>query len=315
MFVQSADVRGRFYRNFASLVNAGVPIIEALESLRAGLKTRDHQEYESFLNAVRSGQPIHRAMAHFASLDRALVKVGETNGTLVDTLRYLASYYDERHVIGRNLKNALGKPAFLIVTSIFLRDLPKLVGGELTLALYFLRAIVPLTVLAIIAFFLIQITSRTDGSFLLPIPWLGPKVQRFSLERFFLCLELGIRSGCSIDTSLDLASSMINNADLKRAVAQTRARQTKLGFANALAQTRAFDERYIADLRTGEQTGQLDETCHRIRNDLREQNLETIEQLKEWMPKIIYLLAAVYVAWGIVQSFTAIMNQAFSRLP
>lgn len=315
MFGQSADARSRFYRNFASLINAGVPIIEALESLSQGLKDRDRSFYEAFLQFVRSGQPLHRAMAQFPPLDRALVRVGEVNGTLTETLRYLANYYEERHALGRSFRSALVKPAFLIVASVFLGDLPKLVAGEFTLRLYLLRTLPPIAVLVGCGIVLIEYTSRTDGAYLRKLPMIGKKAEKFALERFFLCLELGIRSGCSLDTALDLASAMVASPKLKLAVTQTRARQTKLGFAGALTQTRAFDERYLADLRTGERAGQLDEACFRIRKDLREQNLETIEQFKDWMPKFIYLLAALYVAWGIVRSYTEIMNQAFRNMP
>lgn len=315
MVGQNALHRSQNYRNFATLINAGVPIIDGLESIALGLRGRDRNELEKTLRSLRGGLPLHRAVPEGSPLDRSLLKLGEANGNLTEILNYLASYYEERSNIQKAMKSACLKPAFLILSSLLLGSLPQLVSGELNFAQYLLKTVPPLLIVVSLGATLVQFIRSTDGAFLLKIPWIGKKVENFSLERFFLGLLVSYKAGASLDSALELSYSMVAIPNLRVAIQKTRARQGKMGFAAALATTQVIRERHLAELRTGEMAGTLETAFERIRQELRRENLDSIDQFVTWTPKIIYFLAMVYVGWGIVSSFRTILDKTFKEIP
>lgn len=316
MIANAPLLRSQGYRNFATLLHAGVPVIEALESIAAGLRAREREDLAKIVKLIQGGLPLHQAMSiRLPVLDCSLLKVGETNGNLTEILNYLSNYYEERHTLQKAVRSAFFKPGFLLFSSLCLGSLPQLVSGEFSAKVYLIKTAIPILILATFALILIQFVKKTDGAFLLPLPWIGKKVENFSLERFFLSLALSFKSGCSLDTALHLASHIVANPRLIRAAQQTRARQGKMGFANALATTQIIRERHLAELRTGEFAGTLDTAFERIRQEMRRENLATIEQFVAWTPRVIYFFAVLYVGWGIVSSFKSIMEKTMKEIP
>ena len=307
--------RSQGYRNFATLIDAGIPINEGLQSIAQSLQGEDRKNLELIIAKISRGSPLHTAMSDLPPLDRAIVRVGETNGKISDTLRYLASYYEERNTIEKAMKSAAVKPALLIASSLFLGDLPALIGSQITFKHYLLTSLGPLAVIFALGYFAFQYLRATDGAFLLNLPWIGKKAEAFNLERFFLCLGLCFKAGCDIGTALDLASGMITSPQLKRAIQQTKARFGKVGLAPALASTGVFRERQILEVRTAEMAGTLDTAFERIRADLRAENLATIQLFIDWAPRVIYFFATIYVVYGIISGFQKNMAETLKQIP
>ena len=307
--------RSQGYRNFATMMDAGIPTIESLQSIAQSLKGEERQNIELMVQKISRGSPLYAALAHLPPLDRAIVRVGETNGKLADVLRYLASYYEERNTIEKAMKAAATKPALLIASSLFLGDLPALVGSKITFAHYLLTSLGPLAVIAALSYFAFEYLRSTDGAFLLNLPWIGKKAEAFNLERFFLCVGLCFKAGCDLNTALDLASGMINSPNLRRAIQQAKGRFGKIGLAPALASTGAFRERQILELKTAEMSGTLDSAFERIRSDLRTENLATVQLFIDWLPRVIYFFATLYVVYGIISGFQHQMAETMKQIP
>jgi type II secretory pathway component PulF len=55
---------------------------------------------------------------------------------------------------------------------------------------------------------------------------------------------------------------------------------------------------------TGERTGTLDESCRRLAVWHREEGSRQLKALAEWVPKLVYLLVAGFVAWQVIRFWT-----------
>lgn len=88
----------RFYRTVALLLDAGIPLIRALEMASSLLAPRENAELDSVRERVRTGLTLSAAMANTALLTpiaESLIKVGERSGKLGEMMERIARFLDE----------------------------------------------------------------------------------------------------------------------------------------------------------------------------------------------------------------------------
>ena len=99
----------RLAQNLATLYRAGVPLISSLQLCRALVGNRILEEgIVSVEAAVNAGSPMHEAMKEdpvFSRLMVRMVAVGETTGSLGDSLHHVADYYND--IVPRQVKKLL----------------------------------------------------------------------------------------------------------------------------------------------------------------------------------------------------------------
>ncbi len=118
----SAEQLAELWRNLAVLLDAGVPLANALEvCLRqqvGGIQVLVRQLHES----VQSGQSFADAVARHRTwvddLTIAIIRVGEHSGTLATSLAELADFQSRRQAVSSKLKTAFIYPAILSVVGI-----------------------------------------------------------------------------------------------------------------------------------------------------------------------------------------------------
>jgi len=89
----------RFCRTLCTLLESGVPILEALNYSRAAVGNQFIMDaVEKVRNRVRDGEPLAEPMAssgQFPPMVSSMVEVGEETGELPDMLNQIADIYDE----------------------------------------------------------------------------------------------------------------------------------------------------------------------------------------------------------------------------
>lgn len=112
-----------FFRSFATLVAAGVPLRRALD---AGIAQSTcpvlREALSSVAHDVENGLPLSTAMERrrrdFGDAAALLVRAGESGGRLEDTLLRLAALLERREAIGRRIATALAYPSFVAIAAI-----------------------------------------------------------------------------------------------------------------------------------------------------------------------------------------------------
>lgn len=108
-----------FCRQFAIMIDTGIPILDCLDILR-------NQQYGSFLKKllqivyedVKGGMLLSAALEKhpktFPNFFRSMIHVGETSGKLETVLNSLADYYEKDAAIKRKVKSAMSYPLMLM---------------------------------------------------------------------------------------------------------------------------------------------------------------------------------------------------------
>lgn len=105
-------------RQLALMLEAGVPLLEAIEAVISGVESaRGRQQLEAVFAALRQGKSFAESMMTeapgFPVYLEAMLRVGETSGRLGEVLRQAADQMAYEDRLRRDVANALIYPAFL----------------------------------------------------------------------------------------------------------------------------------------------------------------------------------------------------------
>ena len=252
-----------FSQELAVLLQAGIPLLEALLTLR----DKDGSQHNAHANAhaldpviaaLRDGQPVSAALAaapiDFDALFIALVAASERSGQLVPTLRDHAAYLGWVQALAGQLRAALVYPLLLlgaggvVILFLLLFVLPRFavvfdgLGRDLPLAS---RWLIDLGVLAA-AHPGLAIGLALAGPLLLLLAWrqpalrqtmlalawrlpgLGPKLRLVALARLYRALGLMLSAGVPTTTALALVAAVLPaplQPSVQRVLAQVQSGQ------------------------------------------------------------------------------------------
>jgi general secretion pathway protein F len=274
-----------FAQELSVLLQAGIPLLEALQTLRE--KDRGAQALDGVLAALRDGQPLSTALAlaptDFDALFIAVVAVSERNGQLAATLRDHAAYLAWSEALRARLVAACVYPLMLlgaggaVIMFLLLYVLPRFagvfdgLGRELpaasqllmslgvaahthpTLALM-LAASLPVV---IIAAWRLPIARAAMARALWRSPGIGPRLRVVALARLYRCLALVLSAGVPVPSALRLAEGVLSEP-LRPALASTLTQVSSgIRLSQALQAQGLATPVALRMLRVGESSGEV----------------------------------------------------------
>ncbi len=337
--VSSSDTAA-FTRQLATMINAGLPLTEALLILRTQSKGSLANISSKILADVEEGQPLSKSMAKhpqaFSKTYIALVKSGEVGGVLDDVLVRLADNLEKQQEFQGKVKGALIYPAIIIVgmfgvglvmmifvipqlTSLydqFNADLPLptvvLITISNILAGYWFL-LIPLFVLGVYGFKLYRKTDqgrhKTD-SLILKIPIVGPLQHQIVLTEIARTLSLMVGSGVSILESLTISAEATNNILIADAL-EDSSKMVEKGFPVAFAFSRhpeAFPYILTQMVSVGEETGKMDEVLEKVSHVFEVESEQKVKSLTAAIEPIILIVLGVGVAFLVIAIILPIYN-------
>lgn len=286
-----------FSRQFASMVEAGVAMLRALNVMT---EQTQNLRLRKALNQVKydieQGSTLSDALdKHPTIFDRlyiSMVRAGEAGGVLDQVLNRLAMFMEERSKLTQQVKAAMTYPivVMLIGVGVFyamltlvlptFQGLFNSLGSELpayTKLLIsisnFLRSWYMVGIIALIAFGSWSLKNwyqTKEGKFvidfaMLKLPVLGDIVQKVAVARFTRTFGTLTKSGVPIVTALEVVKDSAGNAVLARAVEAVQAKVQEGGTINGpMAESKLFPPMVTQMVAIGEETGQLENMLEKV---------------------------------------------------
>ncbi|MFZ1685327.1 MAG: type II secretion system F family protein [Candidatus Zixiibacteriota bacterium] len=316
----------RFTRQFATMIGAGLPMVQCLEILSSQTESKEFAKIIAQVrDSVQSGSTLSEALARhpkvFDQLYCNMVEAGEVGGALDAILIRLAIYREKADKLVRKVKGAMMYPAVICVvaTGVTIAMLTfivpvfagmfKGVGSELpgpTQAvldisnflksnyIYMLVGIIGLAV----ALFWWKKTPQGAlqlDKLLLRTPVLGTLVRKSSVARFTRTLSTLLASGVSILEALEITAKTSGNLVVANAI-----NKSVLAIAEGetitapLKETGVFPPMVIQMIGVGEKTGGLDDMLGKIADFYDEEVNDAVTALTSIIePVIIVFMGAV----------------------
>jgi type IV pilus assembly protein PilC len=333
-----------FSRQLAAFVRAGIPIIDAIDTLRSDMKNeRFRKVLADVSDALRSGETLSNAVAMhsdvFPNFYITILRSAEMTGHVDSVLDQLASYIERDENAKRKIKSALTYPAVVMalavvsVVVIVTVALPKFRGffdnldaklplptrillGFTDFLSNFWWALAAGFVIAFLGLFMALRTERgrrARDSFMLRAPVFGDLVRYTIIERFCRILASLVKAGVQIPDAMVVATGATNNMVFIDKLAAARDAMIRgEGMSEPITQTGLFPGGVCQMIRVGEDTGTLDDQLDTAANFYGkevEYKLEKLTAMFEPMVIVFVGLVVGFVAVALVSALYGIFNQ------
>jgi type IV pilus assembly protein PilC len=330
-----------FTRQFSTMINSGLPLVQALDILAKQSENKTLQEVtRAVVFDVESGHTVADALRKhpkaFNDLYVNMVAAGEAGGILDTILMRLAVFMEKNDVLIRKVKGAMIYPAVIMsvagiaitVLLIFVIPVFENMFGSVGLALplptrivigvsKFLRGFGGLaTVVGVIAgFFGIKNYYKTnDGKLvidraLLKFPILGDVLRKSAVSRFTRTLGTLISSGVSILDGLEITAKTAGNRVIQDAIMASRSSIAGGDtIAAPLAKSQVFPPMVISMIAVGESTGGLDEMLSKIADFYDEEVDAAVSGLLSLLEPVMIVFLGVVVGGMVIAMYLPIFD-------
>ncbi len=318
-----------FNQQLATLLRAGIPVLQSLELLeRAQSNPYFQQVLRRILDDVRSGLALSESFLAqgelFPRLYAASLLAGERSGELVSVLDRYVKHQQMMEGVRRRVVSALTYPAVLTLLAVglivllvtyviprfatfyvqFAAELPlptRVVVGTASWMNH--NAPVLLAVLVVVALAVRRWAASEGGRLridrtVLKLPFVGEVFHLLGLSQFVRSLGTLLAGGTPLVNSLEIASSTVTNraiqAPLERVAPRVREGQA---LWSSLERTELFPELSLAMVQVGEATGALEEMLFNVAHfydETIEVRLARVVTLIE--PAVLVLMGGVVAA-------------------
>jgi len=309
-----------FSRQFASMVEAGVAMLRALNVMTEQTQNpRLKQALIQIRNDIEQGSTLSDALEkHSKIFDRlyiSMVKAGEAGGVLDQVLNRLAMFTEERSRLTQQVKAAMTYPVvvMLIAVGVFYAMLTLVLptfsglfqslGSDLPAYTKFLISVSEFLrswyMALLIAMFIgigwaIKNWYQTkNGKFtidflLLRAPVLGDILRKVAVARFTRTFGTLSKSGVPIVTALDVVKDSADNAVLAKAVEAIQAKVQEGGTINGpMSESSIFPPMVTQMVAIGEETGQLENMLEKVADFYDVEVASAVEGLTSLMEPIM----------------------------
>jgi type IV pilus assembly protein PilC len=329
-----------FSRQFATMINSGLPILRALAILADQTENKLLSETLDQCRAdVEQGASLSGAMQKhpkvFNDLYISMVKSGEMGGSLDTTLLKLAAMLErEVHLRGK-IKSAMTYPVavvglvMLIMAAMLLFVVPQFkgiyeqLGGTLPLPT---RVLIGLSdamkkywyiILAgfLIGRFFFRRYKKTENGrtqidrLKLRVPVFGPLFHKTALSRFSSTLSMLLSAGVPILQALDIVSDTVNNKIISRAVidVQSSVREGE-SIAKPLAKHAVFPPMVVQMIAVGEETGQVDTMLTKVAQFYDQEVEASVDALTSLIEPLLIAIIGGFVGAAVIALYMPMFN-------
>jgi len=310
-----ADSRQRalFYSQISTLLRAGFPLIASLEHLLANPVARSLESHVSrMLDGLNAGMTFSESLDRMGNwapdFDIALIRAGESSGTLDRSLTILSRHHEAR---ADNLRVVLQEsvyPTLVIHIAIFIVPLPQLaqsgdVFGYLSRSLGTLFGGYVLVLL-----FLISIhPSRSHRwrakmeSLIIKIPLWGAARSDLALARLAGALGALLSAGILVTEAWPQAAKASGSPLLEKVVSRwDHLLESGATPAELIARSGVFPAFFTSAYSTGELSGQLEQQLDRLSQYHETEGFRKLRTLSVWSPRLLYGGVAIWIAFQIL---------------
>lgn len=330
-----------FSRQLATMLKAGIPLVQAFEIVGAGHENAAMQKLIMAVKVdVEGGSALAEALAkhplYFDDLFVNLVEAGEQAGALETLLEKIATYKEKTEAIKKKIKKAVTYPAAVLVVAfvvtiilmIFVipafEDLFKGFGADLPA---FTRVVIEISQFirdrgwllammlgaAIYTFLYFKKRSRPMRHFLdrmaLNMPIIGPIIQKAAIARYARTLSTMFSAGVPLVEALESVAGATGNIVYEVGVLQIRDEvATGQRLQQAMENTDLFPNMVIQMIAVGEESGSLDDMSAKVADFYEEDVDNAVDNLSSLLEPMIMSILGILVGGLVVAMYLPIFK-------
>lgn len=333
-----------FWRQFSTMVGAGLPIVAAVESIaqemeNPGLRAILNKVVANLWEGLNLSQCIARHPEVFSPMVVGLVGAAEESGSLPEVSIQLAAFLENRDRLMRKVQAALTYPVFLacffmavmaVATFWIIPKFRDIYGGfraklpwitEAVFAVnafileYFLAMVVVFAAAAIAAILWVRRPSgkAVIDRLTLSLPLFGKLLQRAAMARFCRSLAVLLQGGIPINRALELAQETTGNSVVTRAIRESRRDILEGGkISKSFKKHKIFPPMLVRMVSAGEETGNLSDLLERVADFYEARVDATLTTINTLLEPVMIIVIGGFVLIFVISLYMPIFRLAMT---
>jgi general secretion pathway protein F len=329
-----------FTSQLATLIGAGIPIVESLAALTEQVENARLKAVIGRLReTVNHGSSLADAMAEypevFSELYRSMVHAGESAGALELVLIRLADYVQGQMELRNKIISAMIYPIIMIGMSmavmgvLMVKVIPTIAGllqdldqplptpTRIVIAFsdFFTVWWLPIVLSLTAGFLVVNRLIQTEGGRMvwdrmrLRLPVLGRVTRYISISRFSSTLATLLSGGLNIVHALEIARQVSANAVIGEAIQEAKDAITRgATIAGPLRQSGQFPPMVIHMVSVGEASGELDTMLGKVADTYDDLVQNALNRFTALMGPALLIIVAGVVVMVILSTLLPLMN-------
>lgn len=329
-----------FTRQFATMVDAGIPILQSLEALS---EQTSNPNFKAALVTIRediqTGSSLSSAFGKhskiFDQLYVNMIKVGESGGVLTSILERVAMYLEKSERLRQKVQGAMIYPAVVISMAMLItigllvkvvptfsqiyasldQKLPAMTQFLIDLSNALQHDLIYIIAAGGALFFLfIKYRETPSGhiqidTMLLKLPIFGDLICKVSVSRFCRTFATLTQSGVPILESLEIVGKTCGNKVIELLVDEIKVSvRDGESITIPLAKSTVFPLMVTRMIAIGEKSGQLEKMLSKVAEFYDEQVDTAVEGLTKLIEPLIIGFLGIVVGFIVVALFLPILN-------
>lgn len=329
-----------FCRQFQSILNAGVTIVEALKMLSEQTENKIFQKalFET-VTAVEQGETLGNAMRQnpkiFPDILINLVDAGEASGSMDKAFARMATHFEKSARTKALVKKAMIYPIVLvcvalvvvIIMSVFVfpqfanmfadmgSDLPGITKMVMAFSdflikrWYVLIAVVVIFIVVIKTFASTNVGKHVFGRLFIKMPMFGKMNVKNASAMFARTLSTLVSSGMSISESLTITARSMGNVLFRDALEEAKLEvEQGVGLSKAIKECGLFPPMVCHMLSIGEETGNIEEMLTKVAEYYEEEVEIQTQSLSAAMEPMIIVVMGGIVAFLVLAMYMPMID-------
>lgn len=329
-----------FTQQLAAMLEAGLPLVSALEALE---EQTENPVFQVVIRNVRTEVSAGKAFSEacreypktFPNLFVSMVEAGEASGGLAEILQKTSVYFEDSVKLARKVKGAMVYPACVIGLAIILvnvllifvipvfaemftdfgAELPKPTQLLISISDFLQSYIIFILVGLGVGVWLMKKFFRTPkgrvvrDNLVLKIPVVGELARKVNLSRFCRTYAILMRSGVPILRTLEIVSSASGNVFVESACAKISKHISQGGQVSDVVGDDPFFPPMVKHMaRAGEQTGNVDGMLIKVSDFYDDEIDNLVKALTSLMEPLLIVFLGVVIGGIVMAMFLPIFQ-------
>jgi type IV pilus assembly protein PilC len=331
-----------FSRQFALLINAGLTLSEAVDTIEEQTQNSSFREILHRVKLdIQGGETLTRSMQKhpraFSNFYVSMVHSGEIGGALDSILERVAVFFEKELELKNKIKSAMVYPgvvaSFACIISLFMllyivpqfaafysdfsggeAQLPALTRKMIEISDWLLRYWYWLLTIPVAILLFIKFRNSRWGHMLLDpivlrIPIFGPLARKVAITRFTRTFGTLTQSGVPILEALEVSKNTASNDVIKRAIMYTRDRiREGETIHGPMKRTKVFPPIVTNLISVGEEAGNLEEILYKLSDYYDDEIDATIRSLASLIEPMMIVVIGAVVGTIVISLYLPIFN-------
>jgi type IV pilus assembly protein PilC len=332
-----------FTRQFATMIDAGLPIVQCLDILASQSPNKAFQKMLFDVKAaVESGSTLSDAMRKqpkaFNELYVNLVQAGEVGGILDTILQRLALYIEKAMKLKSQVKGAMVYPISILIVALgvvilllwkvipVFENMFKDFGGgalpkptqiviDISNAFVDHAGLIMGSLTAFVVGFTTGIRNKKGRALfdraILKFPIIGPLLRKVAVARFTRTMGTLLSSGVAILDAMEICAKTAGNVVIHDAIMYAREKISEgKNMAEPLGETKVFPAMVVQMIGVGEQTGAMDAMLQKIADFYEDEVDVAVAALTKLMEPLMMVFLGAIVGGLIIAMYLPIFEMA-----